>query len=108
MDPRTHSYYELHAAAFADRDATAGPGVTRYFPLAFPAGARIADIGAGSGRDAALLVQAGYDVRAIEPSASMRAVAAERHAELRERLVAGSLPDALRSEERRVGKECRS
>jgi hypothetical protein len=66
MDPRTLSFYERHAVAFADRDATAGPGVSRYFPLAFPAGARIADVGAGSGRDSALLVRAGSGCWSLE------------------------------------------
>lgn len=98
MDPRTLSYYERHAAELAERDerrASSSPGISRYFALAFPPGARVLDVGAGTGRDAALLARAGYDVRAIEPSQSLREVALQRHAELRERLLPGSLPDAL-------------
>lgn len=98
MDPRTLSYYERHAAELAERDERrASSGISRYFPLAFgpPRRARVLDVGAGTGRDAALLARAGYDVRAIEPSAALRDVALERHAELRERLLPGSLPDAL-------------
>lgn len=96
MDPRTLSYYERHAAELAERDERrASSGVSRYFPLAFPPGARVLDVGAGTGRDAALLAREGYDVRAIEPSAALRDVALQRHAELRERLLPGSLPDEL-------------
>jgi len=43
-------------------------------------GARIADIGAGSGRDARALADRGYSVTAVEPSAAMR-----RHASLMDR-----------------------
>jgi SAM-dependent methyltransferase len=97
MDPRTLSYYERHAPDLAARDEQrASSGISQYFPLAFPPGARVLDVGAGTGRDAALLARAGYDVRAIEPSAALREVALQRHAEqLRERLFPGSLPDAL-------------
>ena len=98
MDPRTLSYYERHAAEMVERDERRpSSGISRYFPLAFgpPRRARVLDVGAGTCRDAALLARAGYDVRAIEPSAALRDVALQRHAELRERLFPGSLPDAL-------------
>lgn len=50
-----------------------GPLLT-YLP---EPGARVADIGAGSGRDARALADRGYNVVAVEPSAAMR-----RHASL--------------------------
>ncbi len=42
--------------------------------------ATVLDIGAGSGRDAAWLSAKGYDVVAVEPSASMRTAGATKHA----------------------------
>lgn len=63
MDPRTFSYYSLNAAAFASRDALSSPlspGITRYFRLPSPEGCRVLDVGAGSGRDAAVLASRGY------------------------------------------------
>lgn len=98
MDPRTVSYYDRHASLFASRDAdnvSSNSGVARYFPLAFPPGSRILDVGAGTGRDAAILASLGHDVRAVEPSSELRALAVARHGELRGRISPGFLPDSL-------------
>jgi len=43
--------------------------------------ARVLDVGAGTGRDAAHLARLGYDVTAVEPVAEMRAVAQRLHPE---------------------------
>ncbi|MEO8277452.1 MAG: class I SAM-dependent methyltransferase [Thermoanaerobaculia bacterium] len=56
----------------------------------FP-GARIADIGAGTGISTALFLEADYDVVAVEPNAAMRAAAEERfHNDPKFRSIAGS------------------
>src|ERR1700738_5335455 len=47
-----------------------------YLP---PSGARVADIGAGSGRDAAALSDRGFAVTAVEPSLDMITQAKLRH-----------------------------
>ena len=52
-----------------------------------------ADIGAGTGRDAAWLASRGMDVVAVEPSMGMREQAAHLHAEAKVRWLADSLPD---------------
>lgn len=73
---------DVHAGAFdpgAERYARLRPG---YPPDAVawlvPADAvRVADVGAGTGRLAAALVDAGHDVVAVEPLERMRAVLAE-------------------------------
>ena len=44
-----------------------------------PAPARIADIGAGSGSDAAALARMGHQVIAVEPTAELRAEGQRRH-----------------------------
>lgn len=60
----------------------------------FPAPpARIADIGAGSGRDAAWFAAAGHRVVAAEPVAALRAEAAQRHAGSGVDWVADVLPE---------------
>ena len=68
----------------AEYDRRAAELASRYETLAFeavhesildllpPAGSRILDVGAGSGRDAAWLARHGYEVTAVEPSAGMR------------------------------------
>jgi len=65
------------------------------FPLAFQRGERVLDIGAGSGRDAARLLQQGVDVHAVEPSAVLRRLALAAHPELQGRLFNGHLPGGL-------------
>lgn len=54
--------------------------------------ARILDVGAGSGRDAAWLAYRGHEVIAIEPSSGMRHEARERHPDPRIRWLEDSLP----------------
>ncbi len=95
MDERTIRYYDDNAAEVAARYEAGPSPIAKYLRLAFPAGARLLDIGAGSGRDMAHLVREGYVAYGVEPSAAMRAVALERHPELTERLFAGQLPDAI-------------
>ncbi len=54
------------------------PGsVVHLFP---PAPARVADIGAGTGRDAAALARLGYRVTAVEPTAELRNWGESAHA----------------------------
>ena len=54
--------------------------------------ARILDVGAGSGRDAAWLAYHGHEVVAVEPSAAMRRQAQARHPDPRIRFLEDSLP----------------
>ena len=58
-------------------------------------GATAADIGAGSGRDAAWLARRGYRTTAVEPSATMRRIGRSRHPESAIRWLDDRLP-ALR------------
>ncbi|WP_206023485.1 bifunctional 2-polyprenyl-6-hydroxyphenol methylase/3-demethylubiquinol 3-O-methyltransferase UbiG [Rubrivivax sp. JA1026] len=93
MDPKTAEFYERHAAELAARYESAASPVEPYVPLAFPRGARVLDVGAGSGRDLAALLRAGIDGYGVEPSPGLRQAAITAHPELASRLVAGSLPD---------------
>jgi len=69
--------------------------VEPYFPMAFAAGARVLDIGCGSGRDVARLLAHGYDAFGIEPTPGLREAAVVSHPELAGRLLNGSLPDRI-------------
>jgi SAM-dependent methyltransferase len=93
VDPRTLAYYRTHAAELSERYEAVASTVARYFPLAFVGGSRVLDVGAGSGRDLAALVAAGFDGLGIEPTAEFRESALRHHPELAGRLVAGALPD---------------
>jgi SAM-dependent methyltransferase len=92
VDPKTAAYYERNAAELSARYESARSPVERYFALAFPARSRVLDVGAGSGRDLAALLRAGYDGHGVEPSAALREAAVASHPELRDRLVEGALP----------------
>ncbi|WKX74196.1 bifunctional 2-polyprenyl-6-hydroxyphenol methylase/3-demethylubiquinol 3-O-methyltransferase UbiG [Streptomyces sp. XD-27] len=58
--------------------------------------ARVADIGSGTGRDAAALARRGYDVVAVEPVAELRRVAQRLHAEEPIAWLEDSLPGLAR------------
>jgi SAM-dependent methyltransferase len=60
------------------------------------AGAAVLDVGAGSGRDAAALVDRGYVVTAVEPSAGLRREAMVRHATSNVRWIDDALPKLSR------------
>jgi SAM-dependent methyltransferase len=64
-----------------------------YLHLIPTAPARVLDIGAGTGRDAAALAEMGHQVVAAEPTAEMRAHAMRLHPSPRIEWVDDSLPD---------------
>lgn len=97
MDPRTRQAYAEFARTLAERHALAGDPFGRHLALAFPEGARVLDVGAGSGRDLAMLLGKGYDALGVEPVPEMRDAAVARYPELAGRLHEGALPDALPS-----------
>ena len=92
MDPDTIAFYEGNAPAIADRYESVVSTVARYFGTAFPAGSRVLDVGAGSGRDLAALIAGGYEAFGVEPTEGLRAAAVEHHPALAQRIEAGALP----------------
>lgn len=92
MDPATSDFYDRHSQELSARYEAVVSAVSRYFPVAFVPGSRVLDIGAGSGRDMALLASQGYQVFGVEPSAPMREAALRAHPELSERLLWAGLP----------------
>lgn len=92
MDPKTLAYYTENATEIAQRYESVVSPVERYFALAFAPGSRVLDVGCGSGRDAARLLDSGYDVYGIEPVEALRHAATAAHPELTGRIGAGGLP----------------
>ncbi len=93
MDEKTLTFYRENSRDMATAyDASEG-GVSRYFPLAFLPGSRVLDIGCGSGRDAAILLSQGFDVRGIDPCREFIEHARAAHPLLADRVAVGQLPD---------------
>lgn len=92
MDNKTFEFYDHYASQGAIGSEAAHSAVSQYFARAFKAGGRVLDVGAGSGRDLAVLRQMGFDAYGLEPNDTMRAFALRTHPELAGRLQAGALP----------------
>jgi len=92
MDQPTSAFYDRYAKDVAARYEAADSAVSKYFPLAFAPGSRVLDVGAGSGRDMAVLARQGYEAYGVEPSAAMREAAVQAHPDLSERVLAAELP----------------
>ncbi len=72
MDEKTEQYYTTHADDASNLyNSAKKSGVSRYFKEAFIAGSAVLDIGAGSGRDMALLLEMGFDAYGIDSSPEM-------------------------------------
>lgn len=92
MDLPTLDYYARNAYDLAKRYESVPSPVAPYFSLAFPSSSRVLDVGAGSGRDLAALIAAGFDAYGVEPSDGLRSAAIAHHPELTDRLCPGALP----------------
>ena len=91
MDHPTTDFYNRYAADAIQAEA-AHSAISRYFGLAFKPGEKVLDVGAGSGRDLAVLRAMGFDAFGVEPNEAMRAFALQTHPELAGRILAGALP----------------
>ena len=88
------AWYDANAeAVVAQYEGLTSDTVHGWLRDLLPKGtATVLDIGAGSGRDAAWLSARGYDVVAVEPSASMRTAGASMHAHIPIRWIDDRLP----------------
>jgi SAM-dependent methyltransferase len=93
MDDLTADFYRRYAADSVAQVEAPESAMSRHFDAAFVPGARILDVGAGSGRDLAVLRSRGHDAYGIEPNDAMRAIALQLHPELADRLAPAALPD---------------
>lgn len=70
--PDTLDWYRAHAAQFAaDADAVDLSALRAEFLARLPGGARVLDVGCGSGRDAVAFQRAGCAVTAMEPTEAL-------------------------------------
>lgn len=93
MDAKTFDYYERNAQVVARRYKEVCSPLSSQFRIAFRKGARVLDVGCGSGRDASLLLSMGHDVFAVEPVPALRQAALAAHPELLGRIADAALPD---------------
>jgi len=91
MDRPTSDFYDRHALV-VPREESPRSAMSAHFASAFEPGARVLDVGAGSGRDMAVLMAQGVEAWGVEPNATMRALAVSRHPVLAGRIVDGLLP----------------
>ena len=86
----TNAFYDAWAATGQE---SAHSAISRHFAGAFAPGARVLDVGCGTGRDLAVLRQMGFDACGVEPHGAMRARAIQLHPALAGRIAPASLPD---------------
>lgn len=93
---QTLGYYDRAAASLGPRYESAAMDLQwRIMESSFPPGSRVLDVGCGSGRDAAWLLDAGRPASGVDGSRAMLAEAARIHPPLRGRLVEAKLPGVL-------------
>ena len=93
MDATTVSYYDKNAPSLASRYEMADMNSThRNLIRHLLDGGKVLEIGCGSGRDAAFLLNHGFDVTAIEASSEMLSTAITHHPELVGRTYHASIP----------------
>ncbi|MDY7030271.1 MAG: class I SAM-dependent methyltransferase [Spirochaetota bacterium] len=98
MGNRTIEYYEANAEELASRYESADVSELHSRLLAtFRPGSSLLEVGCGTGREAAFLIETGCDVDCIEASRSMISLALEYHPELQGRLINGEVPGCLES-----------
>jgi len=90
FDGSTADYYRRYAHDGALAAEAPSRDISSWFGMAFKAGARILDIGAGSGRDIACLCALVCDADGIEPNDAMHVAALQRRPPLGPRLAPGA------------------
>jgi len=91
-DAGTHAFYDGYAARLVGTEA----GHSAMLPLlraTLAPGAWVLDVGAGSGRDMAALLDLGFEAFGVEPHAAMRATALKLRPQLAGRLADAALPE---------------
>ena len=93
MDSSTNYHYEKNAAGIANRYESADMTIIHEILLRhLSKSGKVLEIGGGSGRDTAFLLDKGFDVAVADASAEMIAAAVARHPELSSRAVCASFP----------------
>lgn len=92
MDARTAAFYDAYATELAATEAGRSAMLATLQATLAP-GAWVLDVGAGSGRDMAALLELGFEAWGVEPHAAMRAAALRLRPGLAGRLADAGLPD---------------
>jgi SAM-dependent methyltransferase len=93
----TAGYAEAASALASQYESvSSGEALGDLLPYLAVPPCRVADIGAGTGRDAVALAARGHEVTAVEPVREMRAVGERLHADAPIRWVDDALPDLER------------
>src|SRR5438067_12494529 len=92
LDPATARFYARYVEQGAVRAEAPQSAISNYFELAFTPGDKVLDVGSGSGRDVAVLLDKGFDAYGIEPNDAMRDFATRNHPALATRIQSASLP----------------
>lgn len=92
MDARTRAFYDAYATGLAATEAGRSAMLSTLQATLTP-GAWVLDVGAGSGRDMAALLEQGFEALGVEPNAAMRETALRLRPGLAGRLADASLPD---------------
>lgn len=91
LDAGTAAFYDGYAGKLAATEASRS-AMLPFFEAALAPGARVLDVGAGSGRDVAALLELGFEAFGVEPNAAMRATALRLRPGLAGRLADAALP----------------
>lgn len=96
MTDRTLDYYDQNSLELSRRyESTALDSFHRLLNKTMPPGAKLLEIGCGSGRDAARAAAVGFDLVALDGSQSLLVEAEKLHPELSGRLHLVRLPGVL-------------
>lgn len=92
IDLQTSSFYDSYAAQLVKGSESRRSAMLPFLLDHVSAGAAVLDVGAGSGRDVAAMLEYGLEAFGVEPNASMRAWACATHPHLVGRIRSGALP----------------
>jgi len=93
VDKQTIEFYERKARKLAAEYDSCDGGVSDYFQTAFTPGMQIFEIGCGTGRDLARLVDMGFNAEGVEPCEAFREHAVKKYPCLRNRISNDHLPE---------------
>ena len=92
MDTATADFYTRYARSLTVSPEARRSAMLPHVESSLCPGASVLDVGAGSGRDVAAMVEGGFDAFGVEPSSDMLAFACHAHPSLASRLAQASLP----------------
>jgi len=92
MDSATADFYTRYARTLLTSPEAKRSAMLSHVERSLRPGASVLDVGVGSGRDVAAMVEVGFDAFGVEPSLDMLAFVRHAHPSLASRVVQASLP----------------